>query len=293
MKPLTIAFWNRSHTPTGGRAAQAEYLASCPVPWDLLVLCEVTQRSYEDFAAAIEPNSSEFSLDRVAVNDMRQPNGVALLARSNLTLDHPEVAHDPSRDGLRVRSERLLAVSTTIDDHPVRIVGWHAPYAAGGRQQEKRHAYRYVTEWLATQSQPLILGMDGNNWYDWLTPTNGDPEALHERHDEWDYEQRFHGPTPAHGLVDTLRLVASSDLARRNAYQPGRPLAVTKMIKEAGPQRMDRIYVTPDPALQIQNAGVEHTRGTTDKKLQTVGSDHALVWATVEVDPSSTQPSSP
>lgn len=132
--PMTIAFWNRLHSRhrLSGNAAemQGRYLSEGCVAWDLLVLCEVTGHDYRTFVDTIAPSDAVCALDLVDVEDMRHPNGVAMFARNGITFAEPQVALDDSDDSLRLRPERLLAVTATIDSTPLRVVGWHAPFAA-------------------------------------------------------------------------------------------------------------------------------------------------------------------
>lgn len=62
-------------------------------------------------------------------------------------------------------------------------------------------------------------------------------------------------------------------------------LAVTKVTPRGGAHRMDRIYVSPD--VRVDSAGVDYGNRTCEDiagtRVLTCGSDHALVWADVEM----------
>src|SRR5690348_6643036 len=131
MAELTIAFWNRLHRRSA--AAQAEYLAACPVPWDVLILCEVTPFAFKTFVVVLRPSAAVHSIDLLPVTDMRTPNGVAIFTRKELRLDDPEVMADDGLGDVAIRPERFLALTTDVDAVPLRVVGWHAPFAAGGK----------------------------------------------------------------------------------------------------------------------------------------------------------------
>lgn len=323
---LVVAFWNRRKEANA--EAQVEWLRhrDCCRPWDVLILAEVKSRSLSTFG---ELGAHVWAWP--AVEDVSQgPNahGVVIVSRYQLTnLDRPtppavapasvapDLASYVSQRGHRVEPrpllpERWLAADVSVPGGPpVRVAGFHAPYAAGSTLEQtvvnrlaKRQAYQQVAAWAAEQPSdvPLVIGMDGNNWYDWrdgsdIVERKGvrrrNPLLRHlDDADLFDAEHEFHGPEPSHGLVDTLRAaVVAGDVRdehgsiRAAEGLPSTPLALTYRRKNDG-DRMDRVYASP--AARVTAAGVCHgplggevlVRATKGTKLAP-GSDHALVWA--------------
>jgi hypothetical protein len=170
----------------------------------------------------------------------------------------------------------------------------------------KREAYRQLTEWAINEQdagRPVVVGMDGNNWYDWLTADDVRPERQKRYRNQYrkladdanlfDVEKAFHGPNPPHDLVDTLRQAALEGTiedhhgSREAAREHGGQLGMTFRLKHDAP-RMDRIYASPD--LSVRRAGIchGHLDASAVAELEKgthlcVGSDHALVWAELVV----------
>src|SRR5207249_756578 len=110
-------------------------------------------------------------------------------------------------------------------------------------------AYQHLNAWSSLQRGPLIIGMDANAWGDWLDPAEAEPAG----DDDWSDERRFHGPQPAHGLVDTLRVAEA-----RRAGPHELPLAVTHVIPSRR-IRMDRIYTSA--GITVVAAGLRYKAG--------------------------------
>lgn len=273
---ITVAFWNRRRQ--GNRDAQVAYLQRCGVPWDVLLLAEMSGIAFRHFKERL--GATGVAADLKVATDRRYRHGVAALGRGDVELGEgvPVLGGFPA-DDLAPRSERSLAVPINKAGSTFTAVAWHAPYAAGRSTAEKRRnplakqrAYQDMAAWLDSRPEPVVLGMDGNNWYEPETHVATGTTPFSDEH-------RFHAWPTGHGLVDTLRAVRADDVAR--LVPDGEPLAVTRFAR--GPQRMDRIYASPE--VEVLDAGVDYdgrdvTTLTKSSKL-TPSSDHALVWATV------------
>lgn len=333
---MRVAFWNRlKSAPAKEQAAWLlEGCESC-AGWDVLVLAEVTRPAAATFRAVLADVAVVTDwTEHVAQPTNRRPHGLLLAARHGLEirdvwfpagaagsspkLDDHLVAEARKRkaDAAEVRrrlAERWIAATIEHRGSTVTVAGAQVPYAAGRNLGDtlhnrlaKRETYRQLSDWLAAQDGPVVVGLDGNNWGDWIDsaaedrpdPTKRYRDPARRLLDEakvFDLEKSFHGPSPSHGLADTLR---SAHLAGRfpdghesrsaaqavvgEAEAPS-VLGMTHRLAGRAP-RMDRIYASP--MLPVRSAGICHgtldapavmaiTKGT---KL-CVHSDHALVWA--------------
>jgi hypothetical protein len=125
---------------------------------------------------------------------------------------------------------------------------------------------------VKAQDDPVVVGVDGNNWGEAEDMPTADPPDP-----DFGDEHNFHGLHPDHGLVDTFRLVANR---KPGAAQAG-PAAthVTGRGKSRRLHRMDRIYASR--SLMVVDAGIEEPPlGSGYEPYRSHGSDHALVWAT-------------
>jgi hypothetical protein len=231
----------------------------------------------------------------------------------HLTTHLIETGHGDALRPRVPRPERWISVRAEGADRPVTVAGFQAPYAAGRNlpdtaqnRMTKREAYRQLTTWAIAEQRAgrgVLIGMDGNNWSDWLDPDVIEParpkryrsehrRLLDEAH-LFDVEKEFHGPNPPHDLVDTLRVAWRNGTiedwhgSAKAAEQFGGCLGMTHRLKRGGP-RMDRIYASTD--LPVRRAGICHGRLSAAEvaHLQKgtslcVRSDHALVWADVEL----------
>lgn len=278
MAELTVAFWNRRRN--GNRDAQVDYLQRCAVPWDVLMLAEMSRVAFRDFRRRLNADGVSANLD--AVTDRRYPNGVAVLARNGVALGEPApvLVGEPD-DDTSPRTERSLFVSIEAAVSHLTAAAWHAPYAAGRNRREsernratKGRAYAEMSTWLAQQPGPLVLGMDGNNWYEAETHVASTEGPFVDEH-------RFHGAAPGHGLVDTLRVARPEAVSALTAGGP--PLGATRFAR--GPQRMDRIYASTD--VTIVDAGIDYDgqdpSSLHSKSHLAPSSDHALVWARLRI----------
>ena len=273
---LTIAFWNRWWR--GNRDRQVDYLTTTSVEWDVLLLAELTGIAYRDFAHRLGASSSAYARDLVDVTDMRYPNAVGVIARHGIELRRPRLVFDGRTPGEgQPRPERCLAVDVAGADPSLTLVAWHAPYAGSASDTLRKHrAYRHMTTWLGSQRAPIVLGMDGNNWWEPGTQEEPDPSDIFHA------EHQFHQRPTSHGLVDTL--ISAAEAGHAETEPADGCAAPTHLLKNQA-HRMDRIYASPD--VRVLAAGVDYAgRRLTElnsRRDLCAGSDHALVWATLEM----------
>lgn len=251
--------------------------------WDMAVLLEVTPAMW---AAVQNQASGVYALNLIGAEDMKNPHGVALVARPPWFLEAPFLPGARMFGEGDPRPERWLTATASSATYRLTLVGFHAPYAAGRTTEEKRdnrrrkrRSYEALTTWLTGQRQ-VIVGMDGNNWWDPVDHVADprDPKQV----DFWS-ERAFHALDPPHGLVDTYRRWCSDQVGHLDeirALRPDGPLAVTHRTRRAdgtGAFRMDRIYASTD--VTVRSGGIAY------EPARNAGSDHALVWADLDMAP--------
>lgn len=330
---LVVAFWNRRQHADAQR--QAAWLTEprrcgCP-PWDILILAEVPRRAIERFRSLGDESRSWSEL--AGVSSGGRAHGLMVVSRgSNLgelrrpyppetspaplpneLIDHVESRGDGFASPRAFLEERWVAVDVLdrVGKSVLTVSGFHAPYAAGERVWDtlqnrltKRKAYQELERWVLEEAnRPLLVGMDGNNWSDWVDAPRAKAtkpkryrnqfKRMMDEADLFDAESRFHGGTPEHGLLDTFRAALANgdvldphDSMAAGALHPSAPLAVTYRLKHDA-HRMDRIYASSD--VRVLQAGVCHGDLTGDQLRVAVkgdrlapDSDHAMVWARIE-----------
>jgi exonuclease III len=151
------------------------------------------------------------------------------------------------------------------------VVGFHAPYAAGARENRygKQDAYRQLVKYITeNDGAPLIVAMDSNH-------VMSDPVDLtvlpEPKDDPWRDEFRFMR-SQGHGLQDVHRVWVSADTTRSAEVPTKGPLVVTYRRKNAERgDRMDRIWAS-------QHFEVADSEADYERAVQ-LGSDHAIVTA--------------
>lgn len=267
-----IAFWNRSKSNKHA-VAQSQWLRRLE-PADVLVLAEVTPKALAVFR-------NELGGVWFAATEHVGSLGHGIAVRVSIGCDATLIsANQHACPGARpCVPERGLAVDVAKLGCSIRVLGWHAPYAAGDRRHSqaenaafKQLGYQHLVDWLAASPRPLLLALDGNNWDDSV-----EPQVYRAQGDAWDDERLFHSADARHELVDTLR--AAED----------RPSAMPVTRRNpSGDYRMDRIYVSQD--VRVHRAGVTYGDGSDNPRSSELtppsvasrlapGSDHALVWA--------------
>lgn len=276
---MRVATWNvNCFNP--GRAADKLRLLELE-SWDVALLQEVNEATFATFTGRADI-AGKWAVELVGGAWSSRAHGVAILARPPAHIvDWMLLPIDGAS-----AEERALAMAATIvvDGREVTVASAHMPNAAGTggerrrRIERKMRHYRCLSEWCSGVECPLVVGADTNTWSDSAVPlAHGEDHPFAEEH-------RFVGLEPDHRLVDVYRehLVRNRpDLLERRrqlgAEGPDGALAATHVRGGNHPRvnRMDRIYAS------------RHFRAvdvaTLYEDALTVGSDHALIIATLEL----------
>lgn len=185
--------------------------------------------------------------------------------------------------------ERALHARVHTPYGPIRLISWGAPHAGRDRGVAKMAAYSAMQHHLVDVTEPVILGVDTNSWFDPPLPGPRDVDEF------WAPEHGFLDRDPDHGLVDVHRHLMDQDEDRRRLLsdlRPHGPLAVTFIRRPRGEprrlsgaieqgsswglDRMDRLFTsprfTPLACEHLYHEALEH-RG-----------DHALLVADLRWD---------
>jgi endonuclease/exonuclease/phosphatase family metal-dependent hydrolase len=290
MTTLRIATWNvNAFNPA--RAGDKLRLLDL-IEWDVALLQEVGGTTFATFTSG--PLRGVHALQLVEGYSGKKAHGVAILVKGDAELAEQTLIPLDDDGALDPRySARALHARLRLRGANLCVASFHAPHAAAKdpaqRQQyrdRKNAVYRALDRWVREQATPLIVGMDGNVWNDATEPMQLPPD------DERFAERTFHDPAATHGLRDAfLEHLRGNrpDLLRRRQLLGHNPndgaLAVTyQRSSNNHPKvnRMDRIYVSPE--LVVRNVETLY-----DEAL-TVGSDHAMVVAELELRPRGDQP---
>lgn len=272
---LRVATWNLRWN--GGRrtvAAEAEFLEGHD--WDVAMLQEVNVNAWAALEARGLTVGGAGAFDPgLGPPGGRRPHGVALLVRNGLRLFDVEAVTGLPRPG------RAIGAKLVGWQLPVSVCSWHAPNAAASGPAVKMQGYLGFLGWIARQRVATVVGFDSNHWEE-----STDLELLmpDDPSHRWYLEHRFFGADPPHGLRDAFRdyLARNPDAyAQIRAERPADgSLAVTYTRgskQNPRPDRFDYVFVSDD----FQCVEMHHLY----KEACTVGSDHALVLATLALRP--------
>ncbi len=288
---MRIATWN-VNTFNPRRAADKLRLLEL-IDWDVALLQEVGVSTFETFTSGSLRGVHAVAALGGAWDE--RAHGVAILVRDSLSIEDSglvPIEPDASGEADQWRRARILSARVRMGETVLTVASFHAPDAAGVGEERvrkigvKMRLFRALDAWVRTASSPLVVGMDGNVWTDSIDPMPLDPkDAFYDQH-------RFHNAGADHGLRDVLHehlRMNRPELLERRRRLGLRPddgaLAVTyQRATNNHPRvnRMDRIYVSWD----FRVRGVE----TLYDEALTVGSDHAMVVADLEVQLGGDQP---
>jgi hypothetical protein len=182
--------------------------------------------------------------------------------------------------------ERVIIIETTSPVGRLTAVSYHAPPGVSWKKVKVDHALA-LARWLETVPGTVIVGVDAN------TPEVDHPDpALTRTH--WHTgtsrletgepgDDYMFGPSPSHGLRDALRAWLEQHpaaLERIRTERPNGPLAITHRTGkrtnfEGNPVRFDHLWISRDLTVDT----IHHEYGA----AVDAGSDHALVWADLEL----------
>jgi endonuclease/exonuclease/phosphatase family metal-dependent hydrolase len=263
---LRFVTWNVNGFAERG---QAEFLAASE--WDVCAVQEATTpAALERLATQVGATSYVSARPSLVGADDTRPRYVsALLARSPWSLSGARVLDVPS-------PERALHAVAAAGTQSIVVASMALPPAssrAWGPAAKVAQAEAIAT-WLAETGVPTIVGIDAN------TPKVDHPELA--RSVWWNAgEERLLGVDRIHRLRDVYREVVERDAALSAstvASRPDGPLAVSYRRGRgvrAVDCRYDVILVSSDIA--VCSGGYEY------EVAVAAGSDHALVWAELEV----------
>lgn len=257
--------WNlNGFAPKG----QAELLAAAE--WDLCAMQEATTESAFDALAEQVGATGACArglLDEDADARARYVSG--LLARGPWRLGPSAVLDVPS-------PERTLHAVATRDDAALTVASLALPPAssdAWGPGPKVEQAVG-IARWLKALDGPVVVGIDAN------TPRVDHPDLA--RTAFWnDGEDRLLGAQREHELRDVYRELVERDPARAaqvRADRPDGPLAVS-YVRGRGERAADCRYdsILASPGIAIRDAGYRW------EDARAAGSDHALVWADLDL----------
>ena len=265
---MRFATWNLKYPDDGKESFQRlDFLNS--LEWDVLALQEVSSAAWQVFSENGLTEGGFCSLEGFGV-DSKKAYGVALLVQNGFSLRDPELL--PGNPQIR----RALAAKLYGLENPVNVLSWHAPNAASSGAEFKMKGYKAIIGWINSKKGSIVIGFDGNHWN-----ISSELDLLNVEYEEQSsffLENWFFGDEPPHRLRDAL-----IDYYRNNPTiyadavkeRPQGPLAVS-YIRGKTEDRFDYIFISDD--FEVSNCRYDY------KGAMAAGSDHALVYAELEVD---------
>lgn len=288
---MRIATWN-VNTFNPRRAADKLRLLEL-VDWDVALLQEVGVSTFETFASG--PFRGVHAIGALGGPWDERAHGVAILVRGLHSIEESNlvpIEPDATGEADQWRRARIMSARVRLGETVLTVASFHAPDAAGVGDERvrkigvKMRLFRALDAWVRAAPRPLVVGMDGNVWTDSLDPMPLDPkDAFYDQH-------RFHDAGADHGLHDVLHEHLRSnrpevlERRRRLGVKPedGALVVTYQRARNNHPRvnRMDRIYASSD--FRVRDVETLY-----DEAL-TVGSDHAMVVADVDVPLGGDQP---
>jgi len=240
---------------------------------DILALQEVSTHFFTKLSASNLFSNYYCSLDynyikRGADSSRPRKRGCAVLSSEDFRLRKPQLILDLPYP------EKCLILDVELDATVIKVCGFHTPPGVSVKEL-KPLSHMVLAEWLKTRDHSVVLGIDAN------APDVDHPE-LEENVWYWDDEQKLLGEQRIHDLRDAFRdyLIGNPDIYETIVQsRPKGPLAVSHITGKGHKpkkRRYDFIFVTPD----IKVKKVEYLF----EEACAAGSDHALVYAELEVD---------
>jgi len=266
---FTFATWNVNY-----RKFKESHLAFLrEIRPDILALQEVSPHFFRELSSSNLLSNYHYSMDynyiqRGADSSRPRKRGCAVLSSSDILLRKPLLILDLPYP------EKCLILDAELDETVIKICSFHTPPGVTVKEL-KPLSHMVLAEWLKTRDHQVILGIDAN-------APDVDHPNLAENVWYWEDEPKLLGKDRIHDLRDAYRdyLMSNPDLFETIVEdRPEGPLAVShvtgKGSKGTG-RRYDFIFITPD--IRVQK--VEYIF----KKACDAGSDHALVYAELEID---------
>lgn len=264
---VRIANWNLRYSAIEHTRRRIAFLQT--FDWDILTLQEVSQKAWREFEKSGLFELGYYSLEGFDLDPQGyRKHGVAILVSHGLTLRQPRLI-----PGLP-KPERALSLQVDGLAHPIEVISWHAPNAAGEGSETKMQAYRAISSWLTEKNSRTVLGFDGNSWN---TTIELERETPANETDPYYEEKLFFSKGAPHHLVDTLQAYYKNN---SEAYQvvkqerPDGPLALS-FVRGSQKDRFDYIFASPD--FEVIRCDYDYKGG------KNAGSDHGIVIAELSV----------
>jgi hypothetical protein len=205
---VRVAFWNRQHMRRP--SATLDRLDQIP-DWDFVLMVECTQPFVDSARSKFGAERVRSALDHHQP-DQEKPNGAAIIMGTDVEVEDETLTFPPADNPFDPRPERSLTVRINVRAKRITAVATHVMNTYDGYERKMRTYERLSA--LATGEKAFVLGLDGNNWYDWLG--DGDPPSIPPGPEDHAETNLFHGRHPAHGLRDSLRVAIERDPVRQN-----------------------------------------------------------------------------
>jgi len=266
---FTFATWNVNY-----RKFKESHLAFLrEIRPDILALQEVSPHFFRELSSSNLFSNYHYSMDynyiqRGADSSRPRKRGCAVLSSGDIRLRKPLLILDLPYP------EKCLILDAELDATVIKICSFHTPPGVAVKEL-KPQSLVILAEWLKSRHFPVVLGIDAN------APKVDHPDIAKNKW-WWPDEPKLLGEESIHDLRDAYRdyLMSNQDLFKTIVQdRPEGPLAVSHMTgKGRNPteRRYDFIFATPD----IRVKKVEYIF----EKACAAGSDHALVYADLEVD---------
>jgi endonuclease/exonuclease/phosphatase family metal-dependent hydrolase len=266
---FTFASWNVNYR----RFKDSHLTFLSEIKPDILALQEVSPHFFSKLSSSNLFSNYHYSLDynyikRGADSSRPRKRGCAVLSSGDIRLRKPLLILDLPYP------EKCLILDAELDKTVIKVCSFHTPPGVTVKEL-KPLSHVVLAEWLKTRDHPVILGIDANA-----------PDVDHPNFAEnvwyWDDEPKLLGEERIHDLRDAYRdyLMSNPDLFETIVQdRPEGPLAVSHMTgKGRNPteRRYDFIFITPG----IRVKKVEYLF----EEACAAGSDHALVYAQLEID---------
>ena len=201
-------------------------------------------------------------------HDVKPSHPCAILSSADIRLRNPSLMPDLPFP------EKCMIVDAELDATVIKVCSFHTPPGASVKEL-KPQSLVILAEWLKTRDHPIVLGIDAN------APKVDHPDIARNKW-WWPDEAKLLGEQRIHDLRDAFRdyLMSNPDIYEAIVQdRPEGPLAVSHITgkgRKGTRRRYDFIFVTPD----IRVKKVEYIF----EEACAAGSDHALVYAELEVD---------
>jgi exonuclease III len=260
---FTFATWNVNHLKF--RDSHLEFLRG--IKPDILALQEVHEDLFINLSSSNLFSDSHYTVHYLQ-DDSKLSHPCAILSSADIRLRNPSLISDLPFP------EKCMIVDAELDTTMIKVCSFHTP--PGSRVKKlKPRSLVMLAEWLMNRDRPVILGIDAN-------APDVDHPNLAENVWYWDDEPKLLGEQKIHDLRDAFRdyLDNNPDLeATIEQNGPEGPLAVSHITGKGRSQterRYDFIFITPE----IKVMCVEYLF----EEACAAGSDHALVYAKLEID---------